>query len=82
MATTRRTTVFLDRIEGSRAVLVLADGTEVDVPRGLLPPDAAEGDVLAVSVAVDPEETRRRRRSAQDARDALGSDDDGGDLTL
>ena len=54
---TVRIRAFVDRFEGDRAVLLLGDEESEAVvwPRAFLPPDAAEGAVLEVSMEVDAE---------------------------
>lgn len=56
---TRRVRAFIDRFEDDRAVLLLGeDETEIaTVPRSCLPPQAAEGTVLTLSIKVEPEKT-------------------------
>ena len=68
---TRYSNFYLDRFEGDFAVL-LAEGVQIDFPRGLLPPEAVDGDTLTFSVNVDKEQgiktaaeiTRLRQRLA------------------
>jgi hypothetical protein len=43
------------------ATLISGDGATVTLPAGLLPADARVGDVLQVSLTIDPEESARRR---------------------
>ena len=71
--------LFLDRIEGDVAVLVV-DGREVKLPRAALPADAREGDVL--QLVRDPEATQRAKERVGNLRKKLGEGDDGGDLKL
>jgi len=60
--------VTLDRFEGELAVLIV-DGREVTRPRGELPPEAREGDVLSPeTLAVDAEATERLREEVRQAR--------------
>ena len=83
----------IDRFESDRAVVEPATGDTLEVPRAFLPARSREADVLRVSaepgsdtaawlLALDREETRRRRAQAQRERDALGRRDPGGDVTL
>lgn len=85
---------IVDRFEGDLAV-VEADGDRVlDVPRWLLPADAAEGDVIVVAVRseggtergldlrIDREATERVRDEAQRLIDDLRRRDPGGDVNL
>ncbi|MGA9921983.1 MAG: DUF3006 domain-containing protein, partial [Isosphaeraceae bacterium] len=56
------TRLSLDRFEGrnkSIAVLLTDDGESINFPRALLPPGAKAGDVLALTLEADPEETRK-----------------------
>ncbi|MFN3651768.1 MAG: DUF3006 domain-containing protein [Armatimonadota bacterium] len=55
--------VWLDRIEGERAVLLLGEeGRETaTIPRRLLPSDAREGMALDLSLAPAPEDETRER---------------------
>ena len=80
--TTQSETYVLDRFEGDWAVLEVRAGETFNVPSAWLPDDAAEGDVLKLSLevgptesaarfAVDAEETAARRRQAQELRDSL-----------
>jgi hypothetical protein len=57
----------IDRIEGGFAVAELADGGRADVPLAALPAGCREGDV--VSVTVDAEATKRRRREIRRLED-------------
>jgi hypothetical protein len=53
----------IDRIEGKMAVLLMGeDGkTKVNMPLGLLPEGCKEGDILSVSIELDPEATERAK---------------------
>jgi hypothetical protein len=60
----------LDRFEDNKAVLVFEDGREsVVVPRGLLPADCREGDILAISCTVDRHETLKRRKEVEELQE-------------
>lgn len=73
---------FIDRIEGSQAVLLI-DEKEVVVPRSQLPKGAREGVWLTADLkAVDLELTRKIEREIAERRARLMADDDGGDLSL
>ncbi len=74
-------TVFLDRIEGGIAVLVY-DDQSFDLPAALLPAGAAEGDVLTLTLAPDPQATEAQRRRLAERRASLSQGDDGGDFSL
>lgn len=56
--------IVVDRIEGTRAVLVVGDET-VDIPTSALPPGAGEGAVLVLSLGDDA-----ALRAAAEARQA------------
>lgn len=73
--------LFLDRIEGDVAVLLL-DQREVKLPRALLPAGAKEGEVLQLSLTRDPAATERAKKAVGTLRGKLGEGDDGGDLKL
>lgn len=54
----------IDRFEGNFALCEGDDGTRLSVRRGLLPPQAREGDLLRRTESgyeIDPGETARRR---------------------
>lgn len=53
--------VSVDRIEGGIAVLLCPDAHRWLLPAELLPEGTGEGDVLAVTLERDPEETGARR---------------------
>lgn len=55
----------IDRFEGDKAVL-LFDDTEDQVvwPKDRLPDSAAEGDILAIQIAIDAEATALARKEA------------------
>lgn len=72
----------VDRFEGDTkqvAVLLTADGTQVNVPRSLLPRAAKAGDVLSLSIEWDAEATRKLARAVQNT---LKKTDPGGDIPL
>ena len=57
-----KTTLVIDRIEGGRAVLEFGRAGETfSIPAALLPEGAGEGDVIALSISVQGNETRRRK---------------------
>ncbi len=84
----------IDRFEGDLAVVDGGDGRMLDLPRRLLPAEAAEGDWLNVSceangaegtlirVTIDRSATRRARAEAEQRLLRLGRDDYRGDLEL
>ena len=51
---------IIDRIEGDLAVIEVAEGKTVNIPRSSLPVGVKEGSVLRI--AIDPEEEARRRK--------------------
>lgn len=63
--------VSLDRIEEGVAVLMTRDGHTWFLPGELLPEGASEGDVLRVTMGVDPEETARLAGSIRDLQARL-----------
>ena len=85
-------TYIVDQFEDDWAVLEIAEGETFNVPKAWLPEDAAEGDMLQLSLetepatstlrfSVDAEETAARRRHVQELRDSLLKAPDG-DLEL
>lgn len=82
----------VDRLEGTSAMLLDDAGRAVTVPRGRLPRDMREGDVLRVPLfndapdwgraAVDGAETSRRLDEARKQLDELKKQDAGGDVEL
>lgn len=74
-------TIRLDRIEGDRALLV-HDGRPFELPVGLLPADAREGDVLELVLTRDAAACERARAATAGRRARLARDDDGGDFSL
>ncbi|MDR0965041.1 MAG: DUF3006 domain-containing protein [Myxococcales bacterium] len=73
---------FIDRIEGSQAVLLI-DGKEVVVPCSQLPKGAREGVWLTPDMkAIDLELTEQIKRETAARRARLMADDDGGDISL
>lgn len=83
----------VDRVEGSRAVLISDTGEEIVVPLSQLPHGVLEGLVLRVrkddeenprwqSALIDEIETRQRRKDAEDLLKELRRRDPGGGITL
>ncbi len=83
----------VDRIEGTRAILVDDAGETLTLKVRQLPPSTAEGAVLSVPLSadgqpawlaarVDHAETARRRAEASARIDRLKQRDPGGDVTL
>jgi hypothetical protein len=85
--------MVVDRFEGEIAVVEVSGGHTLDLPRWMLPPQAAEGDVIRAHAAevdgawrvectVDAAETARRRDRAKGTLDRLRKRDPGGDVDL
>jgi len=75
----------LDRFEGDKkqvAVLLCDDGSQVNLPKGLLPKGAKAGDVLSLSIERDVEATRQIARDTRAVQDDLKKTDPGGDIKL
>ncbi len=53
----------IDRFEGDIAVVELADGEFVNVPRKVLPAGAAEGDIIKAEI--DTEEVKKVREQVR-----------------
>lgn len=65
----------VDRFEGDRAVLRTNAGQELVVPRGEIPANVHESDVLTISFGTDAEATDARAQRAKDVlNEILGSD--------
>ncbi len=74
-----------DRLEGKEkgiAVLVTEDGTSINVPRPLLPAAAKPGDVLRLTLEVDPEATQKLAGDTRRLQEELKQTDPGGDIKL
>ncbi len=79
------TRLSLDRFEGKGkqiAVLVADDGTTMNVPKPFLPPGAAPGDVLTLSLDLDPGATAKLKKETRSVQDDLATRDPGGDIKL
>ncbi len=74
--------MWLDRVEGDRAVLRMESGAELDLPMALLPPEAVEGSWMKLSLIVDPERTAQEAGQVSALLSELDAEDDGGDLVL
>lgn len=60
----------LDRIEGTTAVL--RDGAkEIIMPKVLLPKNTKEGDVIAINIATEKEDTKIRESKAREILNEL-----------
>ncbi|ARU59927.1 hypothetical protein CBW65_01785 [Tumebacillus avium] len=55
---------IIDRFEEELAVVEFEGRFTFDLPRSLLPEDAAEGDVLRMNITIDQAETKRRQELA------------------
>lgn len=62
--------LVIDRFEGDWAVIEYQRKT-FNLPRGLIPPEAVEGDVITVSVAVDPGATAGLKKEIKALADRL-----------
>ena len=79
------TRLSFDRFEGKGkqiAVLVADDGTTVNIPRPFLPPGAAPGDVLTLSLDLDPAATAKLKKETKSVQNDLAKRDPGGDIKL
>jgi Protein of unknown function (DUF3006) len=79
------TRLSFDRFEGKGkqvAVLVADDGATLNVPRSLLPSGAKPGDVLALSLELDPGATAKLAKETRSVQDELSKRDPGGDIKL
>jgi hypothetical protein len=73
--------LVVDRLEGG--VVIVTDGRRsFELPSGLFDAAVCEGDVIELSVRVDTEGSERARTATTAKREALSSDDDGGDFSL
>ncbi len=75
----KETRAFVDRIEGTIAVL-RADGATIELPAAMLPEGAGEGTWVAISIA--PIAVPEEAAAGETLRAKLGADDDGGDFKL
>ncbi|MEN6521791.1 MAG: DUF3006 domain-containing protein [Armatimonadota bacterium] len=67
---------MVDRIEDKMAVLLVGDEDyRLVLPVSFLPEDAAEGDVLSLSIAVDTAATRDAKQRISDIIDRLSRGD-------
>jgi hypothetical protein len=79
------TRLSFDRFEGKGkeiAVLVTDQGTTLNVPRSLLPRAAKPGDVLSLSLELDPGATAKLKKDTRSVQDELSERDPGGDIKL
>jgi hypothetical protein len=78
-AAPRRSTVFVDAIEGRTARLVWGERT-VEVPLSSLPDGTKEGEWIEITIVPAPRP--READATERARRQLAADDDGGDIKL
>ena len=79
------TRLSFDRFEGKGkqlAVLIDDDGAILNVPRSLLPPGAKPGDVLTLTLELDPATTAKLAKETRRVQDDLSKGDPGGDIKL
>ena len=74
--------VFVDRMDGGSAVLLLDDGTAFEVPDVIVPAGTREGDWLRLDLSKDPVSTARRTDAVRELRDRLAMRDGGDDIVL
>lgn len=55
--------VIIDRFEGEYAIVEIAIGKTIELPKVLIP-NAKEGDVIKIEI--DKEETKRRKENVRD----------------
>jgi hypothetical protein len=75
----------IDRFEGDKmqvAVLLADDGTQINVPKKLLPKRSKAGDILSVTIEKDAQATRKVARETRAVQDQLKKTDPGGDIKL
>ena len=75
----------IDRFEGDKediAVLLADDGTQINVPKVLLPRGVKAGDILSVAIEKDIEATRTVSKETRAVQADLKKSDPGGDINL
>jgi hypothetical protein len=76
----------IDVLEGSEASLEIEAGRTISVPASMLPAGARHGDVLRVTIEVDPAATRqaleRSAETVRKGREMSRKIDPGGDVQL
>lgn len=65
--------LIIDRFEGDWAVIEFNQKT-FNLPKSLLPKEAKEGDVIAISVSIDRKATSKRERNIKELADRLFDD--------
>jgi len=63
---------IIDRFEGDFALCEIENGKTVSIPKLILPAQAAEGDVI--SVTIDTDETKRRKEKIEGLMNSLFED--------
>lgn len=62
----------IDRFEGEYAILLFeGQDVQVDFPKKLLPVDVKEGDVIALDIRINGEETQNRRDRVENLLEKL-----------
>ena len=56
----------IDRIEGGKAVLVLADGQQLIIDKKEFAEEIKEGDIVYLSISLNPEATEAKQAQAKD----------------
>lgn len=60
----------------------MEDGTQIDVPRSILPTGAKAGDVLTLNLTIDEAATRQLKADTRKLQQDLRKTDPGGDIKL
>jgi hypothetical protein len=77
--------ISIDRFEGDRkkiAVLLAEDGTQINVPKAMLPRGSKAGDILSLTIENDAEATRQVASETRAVQEELSKGDPGGDIKL
>lgn len=64
--------IIIDRFEGNIAVVELENGSIIDCPKALLPPNAKEGSII--NIAVDEEATNAKLNKVTERMNKLFKD--------
>jgi len=75
----------LDRFEGTDpelAVLLTSDGTEITLPREMLPHGCRPGEILSCTLQRDLQATQKLAEETRALQARLKKTDPGGDITL
>jgi hypothetical protein len=84
-AMTLKFRLSIDRFEGDKkdiAVLLTDDGTQISVPKKLLPKGVKAGEILSFTIEKDNEATKKVAKDTLALQDDLKRTDPGGDITL